>query len=47
MSTPSAIGDRLEIVGRLNVLLGEGAGLFASAGKVVAGAGTEPATYGL
>jgi site-specific DNA recombinase len=31
-------GVQVEIVGRLNALLGEGAGLFASVGKVVAGA---------
>jgi len=42
-------GVQVEIVGRLNPLLGETAGLnlFASVGKMVAGAGIEPATYGL
>jgi hypothetical protein len=39
----------VEIVGRLNALLCEPAGLslFRSVGKLVAGAGIEPATYGL
>jgi site-specific DNA recombinase len=43
-------GVQVEIVGRLNaLLLGEttGLNLFASVGKMVAGAGIEPATYGL
>ena len=42
-------GVQVEIVGRLNPLLGETAGLnlFASVGKMVAGAGIEPETYGL
>jgi site-specific DNA recombinase len=40
-------GVQVEIVGRLDALLGQGAGLFASVGKMVAGAGIEPATYGL
>jgi site-specific DNA recombinase len=42
-------GVQVEIVGRLNALLGEAAdlNLFASVGKMVAGAGIEPATYGL
>jgi site-specific DNA recombinase len=40
-------GVQVEIIGRLDALLGEGVGLFASVGKVVAGAGIEPATYGL
>jgi site-specific DNA recombinase len=44
-------GVVLEIVGRLNALLGDRPGAnkggSLSAGKVVAGAGIEPATYGL
>jgi site-specific DNA recombinase len=42
-------GVQVEIVGRLSALLGEASGLnlCASVGKMVAGAGIEPATYGL